>query len=87
MNLNAIDAIDLKMADFDRIHNVNLRSATNLSLLALPHLIKTKGNIVNVSSVAAWLPVCLKFFKFLSLRQQITYVLYLFILTVILLSR
>lgn len=31
--------------------NVNVRSVYHFSMLAVPHLIKTKGNIVNVSSV------------------------------------
>src|SRR5436190_3543576 len=31
--------------------NVNLRSVFHLMQLAAPHLIKTKGNIVNISSV------------------------------------
>ena len=36
---------------YDRIMNVNLRSVYHLTMLAVPHLIKTQGNIVNVSSV------------------------------------
>nr|ACO14634.1 3-oxoacyl-acyl-carrier-protein reductase [Caligus clemensi] len=36
---------------FDRVMNLNVRSAFHASSLAVPHLIKTKGNIVNVSSV------------------------------------
>ncbi|XP_011569354.3 uncharacterized oxidoreductase MexAM1_META1p0182 [Plutella xylostella] len=38
---------------FDDIHNLNLRAVVQLTHLAMPHLIKTKGNIVNISSVAA----------------------------------
>lgn len=37
---------------FDLLMNTNARSVYHLSMLALPHLIKTKGNIVNVSSIA-----------------------------------
>jgi len=37
---------------FDKILNTNLRAVTILTSLAVPHLEKTKGNIVNVSSVA-----------------------------------
>ncbi|XP_011706865.1 PREDICTED: tropinone reductase 2-like, partial [Wasmannia auropunctata] len=33
------------------IFNVNVRSVYHLTVLAVPHLVKTKGNIVNVSSV------------------------------------
>lgn len=36
---------------YDRIMNVNVRAVFELTRLATPHLIKTKGNIVNVSSV------------------------------------
>jgi len=38
------------IADFDKIMNVNLRSMVIMSQLAIPHLEKTKGNIVNISS-------------------------------------
>lgn len=37
---------------FDKVMNTNVRSVFHLTQLAVPHLIKTKGNIVNVSSVA-----------------------------------
>lgn len=36
---------------YDRLMNTNVRSIYHLTLLAVPHLVKTKGNIVNVSSV------------------------------------
>jgi NAD(P)-dependent dehydrogenase (short-subunit alcohol dehydrogenase family) len=36
---------------WDSMLNVNLRSVFHLMQLATPHLIKTKGNIVNISSV------------------------------------
>lgn len=36
---------------YDRVMNTNVRSPYHLTMLAVPHLIKTKGNIVNVSSV------------------------------------
>ncbi|OWR44869.1 hydroxybutyrate dehydrogenase [Danaus plexippus plexippus] len=41
------------MEEFDKTMAVNLRAAVYLSHLAIPHLIKTKGNIVNISSVAS----------------------------------
>lgn len=37
---------------FDKVMNTNLRSAVLLTNFAAPHLIKSKGNIVNISSVA-----------------------------------
>ena len=39
------------LEQYDRVMNVNLRSVYQLTMLATPHLIETKGNIVNVSSV------------------------------------
>lgn len=37
---------------FDSIMNTNVRAVYHLTMLAVPELIKTKGNIVNVSSLA-----------------------------------
>ena len=39
------------LAAWDAMMNVNLRAVFQLMQLATPHLIKTKGNIVNISSV------------------------------------
>lgn len=39
------------LEDFDQMMNVNTRAVFYLSQLAIPHLKKTKGSIVNVSSV------------------------------------
>lgn len=39
------------LEQYDRVMTTNVRSVFHLTLLAVPHLIKTKGNIVNVSSV------------------------------------
>lgn len=36
---------------YDRVMNTNVRGPYHLTMLTVPHLIKTKGNIVNVSSV------------------------------------
>lgn len=38
--------------DWDKMMNINLRSVFYLMQVCVPHLEKTKGNIVNVSSVA-----------------------------------
>lgn len=48
---------NLKIEDYDKIMATNIRGAVELTKLALPYLIETKGNIVNVSSVAANIPV------------------------------
>lgn len=39
------------LEQFDRVMNTNIRSIYHLTMLAVPHLIKTQGNVVNVSSV------------------------------------
>ncbi len=39
------------LEQFDRVMNTNIRSIYHLTMLAVPHLIRTHGNIVNVSSV------------------------------------
>uniref|UniRef100_A0A3Q2YNP8 Zgc:101858 n=1 Tax=Hippocampus comes TaxID=109280 RepID=A0A3Q2YNP8_HIPCM len=41
------------LATYDRVMNINVRSVYQLTQLCVPHLIKTKGCIVNVASVAA----------------------------------
>lgn len=46
----------LDMTDFDRQLNTNLRSAVKLTKLAVPHLAKTKGNVVNISSTSGLRP-------------------------------
>ena len=48
---------DLKMEDFDRIMGLNCRSVVYLNKLVIPYLSETKGNIVNVSSMAGLKPV------------------------------
>ncbi|XP_014101296.1 3-oxoacyl-[acyl-carrier-protein] reductase FabG [Bactrocera oleae] len=44
--------LDIDVDQFDRVLNTNLRSVFLLTKYAAPHLIKTQGNIVNVSSIA-----------------------------------
>ncbi len=39
------------LEDFDLMMDINVRSVFHLTQLAIPYLIKTRGNIVNVSSV------------------------------------
>lgn len=39
------------LAQYDKLMNTNVRSIYYLTMLAVPHLLKSKGNIVNVSSV------------------------------------
>lgn len=49
--IGAQGLMNLSMDDYDRIMNTNVRSVVVLSKLAVPHLVETKGNIVNVSSI------------------------------------
>ena len=48
---------------FDQIIKLNVRSVVALTQLAVPHLEKTKGNIVNISSIASLQPVCFLILK------------------------
>ncbi|XP_026725152.1 uncharacterized protein LOC113492066 [Trichoplusia ni] len=41
------------METYDKVMNTNLRSAVYLTHLAAPHIVKTKGNIINISSIAS----------------------------------
>ena len=42
---------ETSLDQYDRVMGVNVRSMYHLTMLAVPHLIVTGGNIVNVSSV------------------------------------
>lgn len=44
------------LLEFDRVFNTNVRSVIHLTKLCVPHLEKTKGNMVNVSSLAGLQP-------------------------------
>lgn len=44
--------MDSTMDQFDSLMNTNVRSVFHLTKLVAPHLIKSQGNIVNISSVA-----------------------------------
>ncbi|XP_050362825.1 3-oxoacyl-[acyl-carrier-protein] reductase FabG-like [Nymphalis io] len=44
------------MKAFDTVINVNLRAVVHLTILAAPYLVKTKGNIVNISSISGIMP-------------------------------
>lgn len=39
------------LEQYDRMFNINVRAIYHLTMLAVPHIVQTKGNIVNVSSV------------------------------------
>ncbi|XP_076445108.1 3-oxoacyl-[acyl-carrier-protein] reductase FabG-like isoform X2 [Babylonia areolata] len=49
IELGTIETTSLEQ--FDRMFNINVRSVYHLTMLAAPHLVATKGSIVNVSSV------------------------------------
>lgn len=43
--------MDISMDDYDKVMRINLRSPFYLCQLCIPHLIRTQGNIINVSSM------------------------------------
>jgi len=45
--------LDSPIEIYDEIFNVNVRSIIVLTQLAAPHLIKTKGSVINISSIGA----------------------------------
>ncbi|OWF34571.1 11-beta-hydroxysteroid dehydrogenase-like 2 [Mizuhopecten yessoensis] len=49
IELGSIETTSLQQ--YDKIFNVNVRSIYYLTMLAVPYLVKSQGNIVNVSSV------------------------------------
>ncbi|XP_076445096.1 3-oxoacyl-[acyl-carrier-protein] reductase FabG-like isoform X1 [Babylonia areolata] len=49
IELGTIETTSLEQ--FDRMFNINVRSVYHLTMLAAPHLVATKGSIVNVSSI------------------------------------
>ena len=51
------DSVDKLMESFDYAININTRSVLYLSALAAPFLEKTKGCIVNISSIGAYMTV------------------------------
>ena len=51
------------LGQYDRVMNVNVRAIYQLTMLATPELVKTKGNIVNVSSVNGIRSVKIRLFK------------------------
>ncbi|XP_065837563.1 3-oxoacyl-[acyl-carrier-protein] reductase FabG-like [Oscarella lobularis] len=49
LTLGSIETTPLE--DFDRVMNINVRAMFQLTQLAVPYLVKSKGAVVNVSSV------------------------------------
>ncbi len=49
IELGSIENTSLEQ--YDRVMNINVRAIYHLTMLATPHLVKSKGNVVNVSSV------------------------------------
>ncbi len=45
------DTASLSVEDYDRCMDINTKAAFVLTRESIPHLIKTKGNIVHISSV------------------------------------
>lgn len=55
------------MQTYDELFQVNVRAALDLTRLAVPHLEKTKGNIVNISAFCSIEPVSVIFNNTVSL--------------------
>lgn len=53
------DTASLKWSDYDRCMDINTKAAFVLTQEAIPHLVKTKGNLVHVSSVTGMQDVVL----------------------------
>ncbi|GMR52644.1 hypothetical protein PMAYCL1PPCAC_22839 [Pristionchus mayeri] len=53
-DLTGKKGLEVPLANYDRIMDINVRSVVKISQLAAPHLEKTKGAIVNVSSIAGF---------------------------------
>ena len=54
LDVGTIETTSLEQ--YDRVMGVNVRAAFQLTMLCVPHLIATSGNIVNVSSVVGTRP-------------------------------
>lgn len=51
------------LKEYDQLMNINLRSVFHLMQLSIPYLRKTKGSIVNVSSVTGLRAVSIETFN------------------------
>lgn len=49
--LSSVAMGNATLQTFDKVFDINVRALIDLTMKAVPHLIKTKGNVVNVSSV------------------------------------
>ena len=67
--------IELPLSEYDRCMNINARSAFILTKECLPHLLKTKGNIVHVSSVTGTNENTIAFHKLVELNTISTNIL------------
>jgi NAD(P)-dependent dehydrogenase (short-subunit alcohol dehydrogenase family) len=57
MNLERKTILQDNDDNFEKVLDLNLRSVYHLTSLVAPHIVKTKGNIINISSVASLRPV------------------------------
>ena len=61
--------IDQDVSDYDKVMRINMRSVVTLTQKAKEHLVKAKGEIVNVSSVAAG-PQAVSIFRFVNVSTN-----------------
>jgi len=55
--LSSVAMGNATLQTFDKVFDINVRALVDLTMKAVPHLIKTKGNVVNVASVGGIRPV------------------------------
>jgi len=55
--LSSVAMGNANLQTFDKVFDINVRALVDLTMKAVPHLIKTKGNVVNVSSIGGIRPV------------------------------
>jgi NAD(P)-dependent dehydrogenase (short-subunit alcohol dehydrogenase family) len=55
------DPIKTSEEDFDRVMKINVRSVYLVTRTALPHLLASRGSIVNIGSVAGYVGVKQRF--------------------------
>lgn len=47
---------EMSIEDYDKAFDLDVKAVVNLTIKALPYLLKSKGNIINLSSVGATHP-------------------------------
>ena len=48
---------EIKISDYDKAFNLDVRTLVNISIESLPLILKAKGNILNISTIGATHPI------------------------------